>query len=132
MEFPIQAYPLNPQLTPSHIKSTLRAVQGFRERTAWQRTLILALALQFLLGLAMTASPWLHERLHHDASNGHHECVVTVMHSGGTDGTPIAPVLAPDFNPTPEFAPLAQDQSCEIASIFLRARVFEHAPPALA
>ncbi|MBA3960566.1 MAG: hypothetical protein H0X40_01510 [Chthoniobacterales bacterium] len=107
-------------------------MQGFRERKALQRTLIFALALQFLLGLAMTASPWLHGRLHHDASNDHHECVVTVMHSGGTDGTTITPVLAPDFLPTPEFGACSRGDICQVASIFLRARVFEHAPPALA
>ncbi|MGH8095020.1 MAG: hypothetical protein ACREIF_16365 [Chthoniobacterales bacterium] len=107
-------------------------MHGFRERAVLRRALILALASQFLLGLAMTASPWLHERLHPDAGSEHHECVVTVLHSGGTDGTTVAPVLAPEFDPAPEFVALAPDQSCEIASIFLCARVFEHAPPALA
>ncbi|HEX4666456.1 MAG TPA: hypothetical protein VH207_07645 [Chthoniobacterales bacterium] len=107
-------------------------MHGFREGAVVRRALILALAFQFLLGLAMMGSPWLHERLHRNAGSEHHECVVTVLHSGGTDGTTIAPVLAPDFNPTPEFAAVPKDQSCGVASIFLRGRVFEHAPPALA
>jgi hypothetical protein len=110
----------------------IASVQGLRERTAWQRTLILALALQFLLGLAMTASPWLHERLHQGAGDEHHECVVTVMHSGGTDGTIVTPILAPDFHPTPQFVAVAKDTSSSVVSIFLRAHVFEHAPPSLA
>ncbi len=107
-------------------------MQEFREAKTWQRALTLALVLQFLLGLAMTASPWLHERLHHGANTEQHECVVTVMHSGGTDGTMVTPILAPDFLPAPETVAVAQDNSCSVASIFLRARVFEHAPPALA
>lgn len=119
-------------MTRPRKKLTIGLVQGFREAKTWQRTLTLALLLQFLLGLAMTASPWLHERLHHDANNQHHECVVTVLHSGGTDGTMVTPILAPDFHPTPEIATVSQVISCEVASIFLRARVFEHAPPALA
>lgn len=102
-----------------------------RELTPWQRSLILALTFQFLLGLAMTSSPWLHERLHHDAAGGHHECVVTVMHSGGTDGTPLAPVIAPEFHSAPLLT-LAEVAPCDVASIFLSARVFEHAPPSLA
>ncbi len=112
-------------------KHTIPFVQEFRKHKAWQRSLILALALHFLLGLAMTASPWLHERLHHEANDDQHECLVAVMHSGGTDGTVIAPVLAPDFHPAPEFVPVAERHSSEIPSIFLRARVFEHAPPSL-
>ena len=49
------------------------------------------------------------------------------MHSGGTDGTVIAPVRAPDFHPAPEFVAVAERHSSEIPSIFLGAHVFEHA-----
>jgi hypothetical protein len=118
-------------LTRQQKKPTIALVQGIREAKTWQRALTLALVLQFLLGLAMTASPWLHERLHHDAGNEHHECVVTVMHSGGTDGTMVPPILAPNFLPALEIIAISQDTTGEVASIFLRARVFEHAPPAL-
>ena len=59
------------QLTPTRKKPTIPLVQEFRKHKAWQRSLILALALHFLLGLAMTASPWLHERLHHEANDDH-------------------------------------------------------------
>lgn len=121
-----------PRLTRRRMKLTIGLVQGFREAKTWQRALTLALLLQFLLGVAMTASPWLHQRLHQDANSEHHECVVTVLHSGGTDGTMVTPILAPDFHPAPEIAPVSQVMTCGVASIFLRARVFEHAPPLLA
>ena len=119
-------------MTGSPRKPIIGLVQAFREAKTWQRTLTLALLLQFLFGVALTASPWLHGRLHHDTSNEHHECIVTVMHGGGTDGTMVTPVLAPDFLPAPEVVAVAQNNSCAVASIFLCARVFEHAPPALA
>jgi hypothetical protein len=102
-----------------------------REINVWQRTFIFALSIQFLLGVAMTASPWLHARLHHDANKEHHECVVTVMHSGGVDGPMSAPVLVPGFHPAPQFVAVANVSSYRIPSIFLRACVFEHAPPSL-
>jgi hypothetical protein len=76
-------------------------MRGFRDAKVGRRVLLLALALQLRLGLEMTASPWLHERLHHDANNAQHECVVTVMHAGGTDETTVALILAPDFLPAP-------------------------------
>lgn len=53
------------------------------------------------------------------------------MHSGGTDGTMVPPILAPNFLPALEIIAISQDTTGEVASIFLRARVFEHAPPAL-
>lgn len=120
------------QLTAMWKNRSIASVQDLRERAAWQRTLIPALALQFFLALAMTASPWLHERLHQDAGDEHHECVVTVMHSGGTDGTIVTPTLAQDFQPAPQFVAVAEDSSSSVVSIFLRAHVFEHAPPSLA
>ena len=98
------------------------------DQAIWKDTLVLALLVQFLLALAMMASPTLHERLHHGADHHDHECLVTVMHAGGTEGPSTVPVLvvAPSFLPV---ATIVETKVAEIGPLFLTARVFEHAPP---
>ena len=60
---------------------------------AWQQALILAVVVQFFGAVTMTAFPWLHERLHHDAGSGH-QCAVTVLLTGASDGSPVPPAVA--------------------------------------
>src|SRR5450432_3865841 len=110
----------------------IRIVRRHPEIKSWSSVLIFALAVQFLLAVALTASPLLHERLHHDASNEHHECLATMLLSGGSDGSAVAPVISATFDLPPVFAFLAKLPSFEVVSIFLGAHVFEHAPPRLA
>jgi len=87
------------------------------------------LCLAFLWTLALSASPILHERIHRDANRVDHSCAVTLISSGSYNYSPAAPifgafVLAEQFSSVPPSTPQW------VESVFLLARVFEHAPPA--
>jgi hypothetical protein len=100
-----------------------------RDMKGWQNALVCLLVSQLLIIAALAASPHLHQLLHHDADDGDHECAVTVMISGGSDGSPVpqifdaGTIFLTAFNPSPEI------QSHDVAPLFLSAHVFEHAPP---
>ena len=48
-----------------------------------------------MLHWAMIVScPELHELIHHDADDEHHDCAVTAILSGEIEQTPIVPVVA--------------------------------------
>lgn len=84
----------------------------------------------FLFALALAASPQLHARLHPDAASASHECAVTLIAAGKYEQADAPPVLvAPQpatiFEKIPAFAPVW------VATPFLGASIFEHAPPAL-
>ena len=97
--------------------------------TGWQNALVCLLVSQLLVIAALVASPHLHEFFHHDADHDAHECAVTVMISGGSDGSPVPQVLdvgsicrmASDF--------ASEIQTPDVVPLFLSAHVFEHAPP---
>jgi hypothetical protein len=82
-----------------------------------------------LIVVVLAASPHLHQLFHRDADHGSHECVVTLMISGGSDGPPAPQVLETgailltSFNFSPE------THFTDVSPLFLSARVFEHAPP---
>lgn len=96
----------------------------------WFHPAIVATTLAgFLLALVLSASPELHERLHHDADDehGHHECLATVLHAGGCDDAAPAPPLAGATIPVTDI-PLP-DRSRSTPSLYLSFRILEHAPP---
>jgi hypothetical protein len=83
-----------------------------------------------LFALVLAASPQLHARLHPDAGTANHECAVTLIASGNYEqSTPplifVAPQPSTHYEKIPALAPVW------VAAVFLGARVFEHAPPAL-
>jgi hypothetical protein len=76
----------------------------------------------------LAVCPELHELIHHDAADEHHDCAVTAVLSGGIEHTPIVPIVAVvpalDLN----FIEVSFDtQSC--GSFFLSCCILEHAPP---
>jgi hypothetical protein len=84
-----------------------------------------------LLSLAMlhwamilAVCPELHELIHHNADDEHHDCAVTAILSGGIEHTPIVPVAAD----APTQALECFDAQAA-ASFFLSCRILEHAPP---
>jgi hypothetical protein len=88
------------------------------------------LCIAFLWTLALCASPQLHERIHRDANGGDHVCAVTMVASGNFNHSTCpqlvsVPDLVDQFSSIPALTPQW------VASAFLLARVFEHAPPAL-
>jgi hypothetical protein len=100
-----------------------------RNLTGWQNALICLLLGQILVIAALAASPNLHQLFHHDAGRGDHECAVTVMISGGSDGSIVPEVLDAGaiFRTPCDFS--SEIQTPDLAPFFLSAHVFEHAPP---
>ena len=84
-----------------------------------------------LFALALSASPQLHERVHPDANEAHHECAVTLIAAGNYDHAIAAPVLEPPIEVV-QFSELSTLNSTWVASLFLGSSIFEHAPPAIA
>ena len=88
-----------------------------------------------LLSLAMlhwaiilAVCPELHELIHHDADDEHHDCAVTAILSGGIEHTPMVPAVA-DV-PAPALGCFfASFDAQPAASFFLSCRILEHAPP---
>ena len=100
-----------------------------RQIPRWQSGVVCLLISQLLIVAALAASPHLHQLFHNDADHGDHECIVTVMISGGADGSPVPQVLDAGtiFLKAFDFSPEIESQ--DVASLFLSAHVFEHAPP---
>ena len=85
----------------------------------------------FLSALALSVSPRWHELLHPDAKAAQHECAVTLIGSGSyQQPTPAPLVVAPV--PALQFCFIPALHPVWVASPFIGARIFEHAPPALA
>ena len=84
----------------------------------------------FFLALVFAVAPQLHERIHSAAAPGH-ECAVTLIVSGKYQQSD-APVLVSAPQPALQFAKIPALRPVWVASPFLGARIFEHAPPALA
>jgi hypothetical protein len=94
-----------------------------------QKALVCLLISQLLIVAALAASPQLHQLFHHDADEGSHECAVTVMISGGSDGSPVPQILDVGVISPATFGLLPEMPSHDVAPLFLSAHVFEHAPP---
>jgi hypothetical protein len=85
----------------------------------------------FLAALALSVSPQWHEWLHPKAKAAQHECAVTLIGSGNFQHSAPAPlVVAPA--PALQFAFVPALHPVWVASPFIGARIFEHAPPARA
>jgi hypothetical protein len=85
----------------------------------------------FLGALALSVLPQWHELIHADAKAPFHECAVTLVSSGNYHQPAPAPlVVAPA--PALHFSFVVALHPVWVASPFIGARVFEHAPPAIA
>ena len=85
----------------------------------------------FLSALALGAVPRWHELIHPDANSPRHECAITLLSSGSYEKTTPAPLVAA---PVPVFhlCFVPALHPVWVASPFVSARIFEHAPPAVA
>jgi len=103
--------------------------RALRIRQTWfSATTVLVLATAIVLMLGFSVAPNLHERLHPTGASLH-ECAVTLIASGSChyNAAPplmIAPTTALHLSKIPALSPQW------IESPFLKASVFEHAPPA--
>jgi len=85
----------------------------------------------FLSALALSVSPRWHELVHPDAKFAQHECVITLIGSGSYQQATPAPLVVTPV-PALQFCFIPALRPVWVASPFLGARIFEHAPPALA
>ena len=85
----------------------------------------------FLSALALSVSPQWHELLHPNAKAAQHECAVTLIGSGTYQQATPGPFVAAPV-PALQFCFIPALHPVWVASPFLGARIFEHAPPALA
>src|SRR5690349_2789996 len=94
-----------------------------RDTKGWQGALVCLLIANLLGAVTLTASPKLHELLHHDADRGEHQCAATVLFSGGSDDPPVSGAfdLGTVFTSAPDFLP--EIRSRDVAPLFLIARV---------
>jgi hypothetical protein len=72
--------------------------------------------------------PSLHELIHHDADDEHHDCAVTMLLGGQVE----QPVIDPIVITQPAVVTVPLDWSYEtqsFGSFFLSCRMLEHAPP---
>lgn len=83
----------------------------------------------FLFTIALAASPQLHERIHRDANSTDHTCAVTLIASGNYQHSVPAPLVSAPSAAVDLTIVLALTPRW-VPSPFLRASVFEHAPPA--
>jgi hypothetical protein len=89
------------------------------------------LSVAFLWSLALAASPELHARVHKDANRAGHNCAVTLIASGNFDHSSHPPLVTAPNQAVQLSKPSAMNPIW-VESLFLLARIFEHAPPALA
>lgn len=83
----------------------------------------------FLLTLALSAAPWLHDQLH-NRQGAEHACAVTLISSGGCDHfSNAAPSGLPE--PAPPIATIRVALSLP-ATAGCTSSILEHAPPRLA
>ena len=89
-------------------------------------SLLLAAMLQWATVLAVC--PSLHELIHHDADDEHHDCAVTMLLAGQLDQPAIDPIVI--TKPALVLVPLDQTyESRSFGSFFLSCHLLEHAPP---
>ena len=76
----------------------------------------------------LVVCPSLHELIHHDADDEHHDCAVTLFLAGQVEQPAIDPIVLT----IPAVIPMPLEQSYDTrscGSFFLSCRMLEHAPP---
>jgi hypothetical protein len=90
--------------------------------------LVGALLAGIVLALLMAVSGELHELVHRDGGAPEHQCLATLMQTGGCDGTlPQALIVAAFLASL--FGTVPVGDSTLVESVFACGSVFEHAPP---
>jgi hypothetical protein len=76
----------------------------------------------------LTVCPAVHELIHHDADDEHHDCAVTMFLAGQVEQAPIDPIVVAKPILVAEL-PQRTFESAASSSFFLSCRILEHAPP---
>jgi hypothetical protein len=86
----------------------------------------LAILAALLFANVLCVMPQLHGKIHNPCAN--HECAVTLSAAGNYEVN-NAPPLVPAPQPLVEFTAAVALPSVSVPTLFLRASIFEHAPP---
>ena len=89
-------------------------------------SLLLVAMLQW--AAVLVVCPSLHELIHHDADDEHHDCAVTLFLAGQVEQPSVDPIVITK----PALVQVRLEQSRETqsyGSFFLSCRILEHAPP---
>ena len=84
----------------------------------------------FFFALTLAAAPQLHALVHKDSSAPNHECAATLIASGSYQHS-VAPVVFTAPQAVVYVETLSTLSPVWVATPFLGASIFEHAPPAL-
>jgi hypothetical protein len=104
---------------------------GLRENPtacAAQKTISLFLLVLLQWATVLVVCPSLHELIHQDADDEHHDCAVTLFLAGQVEQPAIDPIVITE----PDVISVPFDRSCDSrpgGSFFLSCRLLEHAPP---
>lgn len=101
-----------------------------RSDSFFLKSVAILVAACVVLAVGLSVSPDLHEKLHHDAGHAHHECLVTMIASGGMDHVTPAPVAVSTI--TSSDAVVRHWHPVWVRPLFLDGSVLEHAPPGVA
>ena len=104
-------------------KPVTREISNF---SAGATVLFLAAMLQWAAVLAVC--PSVHELIHHDADDEHHDCAVTLFLAGQVEQALLHPIVI--WQPAQSELPLSRTYDARASgSFFLSCRILEHAPP---
>jgi hypothetical protein len=100
-----------------------------RSRTCARALVAAVLFAAFSWTLLVSISPQLHGRIHSDANRADHVCAITLIASGSYEHGAQPPLVTVPLAAV-QFSKIPALTSCWVQSPFLRAHIFEHAPPA--
>jgi hypothetical protein len=100
-----------------------------RSKNHGRAFIAICISTAFLWALALSASPQLHQRVHPDAGRADHNCVATMIASGSYNHAAHPPLVSAPA-PAVQFSKIPALTPQWVESLFLGARIFEHAPPA--
>ena len=99
-------------------------------RSAGATVVALFLAAMLQWAAVLAVCPSVHELIHHDADDEHHDCAVTLFLAGQVELLATDPIIITK----PAAVPVPLDQRYDTrssGSFFLSCRILEHAPPRL-
>jgi hypothetical protein len=81
-----------------------------------------------VVALFLAVCPSVHELIHHDADDEHHDCAVTLFLAGQVEQALIDPIII--WQPAQSELPVSRTcDALAAGSFFLSCRILEHAPP---
>jgi|ERR1700737_1453346 hypothetical protein len=114
-----------------HIWRTVCKQFGTRENSvagAAPKITSLLLAAMLQWATVLVVCPSLHELIHHDADDEHHDCAVTLFLAGQVEHPALDPIVI--VKPIVVSVPPGQNYDTRyFGSFFLSCRILEHAPP---